>query len=206
VRIPAVLALCAVGAVAAFLLLRPGDDAPALPPVAAVRFDSAPLQSELTREAERLRAVEAVGSGQLDTLLAQDPLDLTIPSVTAAGVTATDVAIRRRGDVAAVEATVELAQLARLSPTEVSDLELDAAASRTSEIVVKGKAKALGFSVPVRVRVHVDAGGAVVAQPEGLPIGATTLFSDPRVKVRGLRATPLPGGRLRVRATATVVG
>jgi hypothetical protein len=206
VRIATVLALCAIGAVAAFLLLRPGDDAPPLPAIAAVRLDSEPLQTALTRQAQQLRAVAAVGSGQLDTLLAQDPLDLSIPSLSTAGVTATDVAVRRRGADAAVEATVELAQLAHLSPAPVSDLQLDAAASRSSEIVVNGKATALGFSVPVTVRVHADAEGAVVAEPEGLPIGATTLFAEPRVKVRGLRATPLPGGKLRVRATATIVG
>jgi hypothetical protein len=205
-RIVTVLALCAIGAVAAFFLLRPSHDAPALPPVAAVSFDSARLQAALTARADELKAVDAVGSGQLDELLAQDPLNLVIPTLTADGITATDVAVRRHGTQAAVEATVELAQLAKLSPVEVSDLKLDADASRTSEIVVDGKAKALGFSVSVSVRVHATPDGAVVAEPQGLPVGAMTLFSDPRVKVLGLRATPLPDGRVRVRATATIAG
>lgn len=205
-KIVSVLALCAIGAVAAYLLLRPAHHAPPLPRVAAVSFDSAPLQGALAQQADQLRAVAAVGSGRLDTLLAQDPLSLSIPRVSAGGMTATDVAVRRRGGSAAVEATVELSQLARLAPTEVTDLKLNAAASRAGEIVVDGKAKALGFTVPVSVRVHADSNGAVIAEPQGIPIGATTLFADPRVKVRGLRATDIGGGRLRVRATASVVG
>jgi hypothetical protein len=206
VRIVTVLALCAIGAIVAFFLLRPSSGPPPLPPVAAVTFDSAPLQSALTQQADQLKAVDAVGSGQLDELLAQDPLELAIPTVTADGITATDVAVRRRGSEAAVEATVELAQLAKLAPVEVTDLKLDADASRTREIVVDGKAKALGFSVSVSVRVYATADGAVIAEPQGLPVGSTTLFSDPRVKVLGLKATPLPDGKMRVRATATVTG
>lgn len=205
-RIASVLALCAIGAVVAFLLLRPSHHAPPVPAVAAVSLDSNPLQRALTARAEQLQAVAAVGSGQLDTLLAQDPLELKIPTVTAAGITATDVTIHRTGDQAAVEATVVLAELAKLAPVTVTDLSLDAPASATHQVVVDGKARALGFNVSVSIRVYANADGAVVAEPQGLPIGSTTLFSDPRVKVRGIRATPLPGGKIRVRATATVVG
>lgn len=202
-RIAVVLALCAVGALAAFQLLRPSsDDEPSRPPLRAVAFDPSALRAALAARADALRAAQAVGGGRLDELLAQDPLDLAIPQVTQQGVTLRDVAVRRRGGEAAAEATVDLAQLAAVAPVEVSDLDYDAGASRPGELVVRGEAEAFGVSVPVTVRVVVR-DGALVAEPDGVPVGDTVLFDDPRVRITGLRGTEVDGG-LRIRVTADV--
>ncbi len=202
-RIVAVLALCAVGAVAAFLLLRPSDDAAPLPAVRSVTFDAAPLSDALAARERLLRAEQSVGTGELDALLTQDPLDLSLDEVSRGGLTLHDVAVRRRGSEAAAEATVDPAQLATLAPVEVRDLRYDEAASRPGSLVARGTAKAFGLSVPVTVRVTVQ-DGAVVAEPEGLPVGRTVLFDDPRIRVTGLRVTPADGGRLRARVVAEV--
>ena len=206
-KLAAVLGLCVVGLVVAALLLWPRDDAPPLPAVTSVRFDASGLDRALDGQVERLRAervTEAVAGGRLDELLAQDPVDLSIPEATEQGVTLRDVAVRRRGDAAAVEATVDPAQLAALAPAEVSDLEFDPDASRPNELVVHGQASALGFDVPVTVRV-VLRDGAVVAVPEGLPIDDIVVFDDPRIRVSGIRADEVDGG-IRVRIVADVVG
>ncbi|HWV87280.1 MAG TPA: hypothetical protein VNZ62_17650 [Capillimicrobium sp.] len=198
-----VAALCVAGVVAAFLLLRPADDPPPLPPVAAVAFDTGGLEQALAGRAQELRAREAVGTGELDALLAQDPLDLAIPEVSQAGVTLNDVAVRRQGAEAAAEATVDVAQIAAAAPVDVDDLRYDAGASRPGELVFRGEAGAFGVSLPVSVRVVVR-DGALVAEPEGVPVGTTVLFDDPRVRVTGVRATELGDGRLRLRVTASV--
>jgi len=202
-RVALVAALCVAGGVVAFLLLRPSDDPPPLPPVAAVSFDTAGLEQALAGRAQELRAREAVGTGELDALLAQDPLDLTIPEVTRQGVTLSDVAVRRRGPEGAAEATVDVAQIAAAAPVDVDDLRYDAGASRPGELVFRGRAGAFGVSLPVSVRVVVR-DGALVAEPEGVPVGTTVLFDDPRVRITGIRATEVDDGLLRLRITATV--
>jgi len=205
-KIAAVLGLCVAGVVVAALLLWPrGDGAPPLPAVAGVRFDSTALDRALRGQALRLRGTQAVSSGQLDELLDQDPIDLKIPQISQEGVTLRDVAVRRHGSEAAAEATVDPAQLAALAPGSVSDLTYDAGASKPGELVIHGKASALGFDVPVTVRVVVR-DGTLVAVPEGLPLDPITLFADPRVRVRGIRADAADGGALRVRVVADVVG
>jgi hypothetical protein len=204
-KIAAVLGLCVVGAVVAALLLWPrGDDAPPLPRVADVRFSTTQLDRALGDQVERLRASEAVATGQLDTLLAQDPIDLRIPEITEQGVTARDVAVRRHGSEAALEATVDPAQLAAFAPGSVKDLAFDPDASRPDELVIHGTASALGFDVPVTVKVVIR-DGALVAVPEGLPIDDIVVFDDPRIRIRGIRADPADGG-VRVRVVADVTG
>ncbi len=203
-RVAAVAGLCLVGVVVAALLLWPRHDPPPLPPLAGVRFDAAPLDDALGAQAEHLRARQAVSSGRIDALLDQDPIDLRIPEVTEQGVTLRDVAVRRHGSAAAAEATVDPSQLGALAPGPLSDLAFDAGASTPGQLVIHGKASALGFDVPVTVRV-VERDGALVAVPEGLPLDDITLFDDPRIRVRGIRASPVDGG-IRVRLLATIPG
>jgi hypothetical protein len=204
-KIAAVLGLCAVGAVVAALLLWPrGDDGPPVPAVADVQFSARPLDRALDAQLERLRAAQAVATGRLDELLEQDPIDLHIPEITEQGVTARDIAVRRHGSEAAIEATVDPEQLAALAPASVKDLAFDPGASKPGELVVHGKASALGFDVPVTVKVVIR-DGALVASPEGLPIDDIVVFDDPRIRVRGIRADPVDGG-VRVRVVADVIG
>lgn len=207
-KIASVIGLCLIGAVVAAILLWPrGGDAPPLPSVAGVRFAASDLARALDAQADRLRAdrvTDAVSSGRFDELLAQDPIDLRIPEITEQGITARDVAVRRRGAEAALEATVDPAQLAAFAPGSVKDLAFDAGASRPNELVIHGKASALGFEVPVTVKLVIR-DGALVAVPEGLPIDDIVVFDDPRVRVRGIRADPADGGDVRVRVVADII-
>ena len=59
--------------------------------------------------------------------------------------------------------------------------------------------------MPVTVGV-VARDGALVAVPEGLPLDDIVLFDDPRVRVRGIRATEAAGDAVRVRVLAAVPG
>lgn len=207
-KVAAVIGLCVVGIVVAALLLWPrGDDAPPLPAVTTVRFSATDLAQALDDQVDRLRAADvtdAVAGGRFDELLDQDPIDLRIPQLTEQGITARDVVVRRHGGEAAIEATVDPAQLASFAPGSVEDLAFDADASRPNELVIHGTASALGFDVPVTVKVVIR-DGAVVAVPDGLPIDDIVVFDDPRIRVRGIRAEPVSGG-VRLRAVADVVG
>lgn len=194
-------------AIAAALVIALGggssDEARArLSPVA---IDARAVAESLRHQAQQLRAAEAVTSGQLDELLAQDPLDLRVPQITDAGATLRDVVVTRRGTTASGEATVDLQQLAALAPTELSNVRYDAGASGTDGVVVKADAEGpLGVTLPVTIRVTAR-DGKVVAIPEGLPISDQILFDDPRIRVQRLTAHPV-GDSLRIRAEAIVTG
>ena len=183
-----------------------GGDDRASRPVVAAPLDAGPAIAALERRAATLEAAQAaVGSGELDALLAQDPLALDLPEVTPMGVTLRDVVVRRDGADAWGEATVDPAALAALAPGDV-ELAYDAEASADAgALVMSGSASALGIEVPVSVAVGVQ-DGRVVASPQGLLIGDTVLFDDPRVVVTALTAEPAEDGLLRVRAEAQVVG
>lgn len=158
----------------------------------AVQLDSTPVVEVLGKP--------VVHSGALDAWLRRDPLDLRLDHVTREGVTVRDVVARRRGATAFAEATVDPAQLAALAPGGV-DLRYDPRASGDG-ITLRGTARVLGLEVPVTVRVLAQ-DGAVVAIPDGLPIGRQVLFTDPRVSVRRLTARP-EGDALRVHVDAQV--
>lgn len=202
---PVALFAVAALAIAAALVIALGggasDEARArLSPVA---IDARAVAESLRHQAQQLRAAEAVTSGQLDALLAQDPLDLRVPQITNAGATLRDVVVTRRGTTASGEATMDLQQIAALAPTELSNVRYDAGASGTDGVVVKADAEGpLGLTLPVTIRVTAR-DGKVVAIPEGLPIGDQILFDDPRIRVQRLSARPVDGG-LRIRAEADV--
>lgn len=194
-------------AIAAALVIALGGGASheARARLSPVAIDARAVAESLRHQAQQLRAAEAVTSGQLDELLAQDPLDLRVPQITDAGATLRDVVVTRRGTTASGEATVDLQQLAALAPTELSNVRYDAGASGTDGVVVKADAEGpLGVTLPVTIRVTAR-DGKVVAIPEGLPIGDQILFDDPRIRVQRLTAHPV-GGSLRIRAEAIVTG
>ncbi|UGS34595.1 hypothetical protein [Capillimicrobium parvum] len=204
---PVALFVVAALAIAAALVvgLSGGDGDTPRAGVRTVAVQVDPLAGALRRQADALRAAQAVSSGRLDTLLAQDPLDLRVPQITQEGITLRDVVVTRRGTTASGEATVDLQQLGALAPADISNLRYDAGASGTDGVVVKADADGpLGLSLPVTIRVTARDGN-VVAIPEGLPIDDQTLFSDPRIHVNRLTARPADGG-LRIRAEATVTG
>ena len=66
----------------------------------------------------------------------------------------------------------------------------------------RGSASLLGASVPVAARV-LPRDGAVIVEPQGLPLGTTTLFADPRLRIDRLTAREATPGALRVRLEGT---
>jgi hypothetical protein len=206
-KIAAVLGLCVVGAVVAALLLWPRDHTPdpPLPAVASVQFDTTGLDRALGDQAASLRSgavTDALNGGNVDALLAQDPLDVSLDELSVQGVTLRDVQIHRAGQSATASALVRPADLEQAAPVDVSDLEWDAGASGPGELVFHAKASALGFDVPVTLKIRID-GGRLVASPEGLPLDDIVLFDDPRVRVTSIEAGQ-EGDQLRVRVGATI--
>jgi hypothetical protein len=161
--------------------------------VETVALARPPLADALGKQA----AVARLAGGELGPLL--DRLKtrptLSFPSITRAGVTLRDVAVRRRGDRVAGEATVSEQELSEYAPGGVKLRYAEGGPG----ITFKGSQRVLGVAVDVIVHVVAE-GGAVVAEPEGLPVGRTVLFDDPRVHVDGVAARQLAGGDLRVRA------
>ena len=118
-----------------------------------------------------------------------------MPEVRRGDITLRDVVVHKDGSRAVAEATVEEREIAEYLPRGTT-LRYDPKAGGAG-IVFRGSAGVLGVSVPVSARVLAQ-DGAVVVVPEGLPVGRTTLFDDPRVRVQRVSARPAPGG-LRVR-------
>ena len=139
---PVALFVVAALAIAAALVivLSAGDGDTPRAGVRTVAVQVDPLAGALRRQADALRAAQAVSSGRLDTLLARDPLDLRVPQITQEGITLRDVVVTRRGTTASGEATVDLQQLGALAPADISNLRYDAGASGTDGVVVKADA------------------------------------------------------------------
>ncbi len=77
-------------------------------------------------------------------------------------------------------------------------------ASTAGRLILRGTADLLGLSVSVAAEVLARDGQLVVSP--AIPLGGLatiTVFSDPRVAVQGVSATPVPGG-FAVRGTATL--
>lgn len=77
-------------------------------------------------------------------------------------------------------------------------------ASSDGQLTLRGSATLLGISATVNATVSAQDGKLVVA-PD-VPFGGlatTTVFSNPRIKVQGVSASPVPGG-FRVRGTAVL--
>lgn len=180
---------------------RLAGDAPPLRALECVAIDARPFAGLLRRRADEL----ALFAGDLDELvrrvLGSDPFVRRAAEVTRDGIRLRDVVVRRRGEELAAEATVDPAALAGIAPEGVT-LRL---AGRTSDgqILLEGRADAFGVGVPVSVRVTAEQ-GTVVAVPQGLPVGRTTLFSDPRVLVDGLSLRPAGDRLVRLRVVGRV--
>jgi hypothetical protein len=163
-------------------------------PVALAR---PPLADALGKQAAQARLAGGELGPILERLKTQPSLHFD--AITREGVTLRDVDVRRRGDRVAGEATASEAELAQYAPGGVELRVVDGGPG----ITLKGTTKVLGVNVDVTVHVVAE-DGAVVAEPENLPVGRTVLFSDPRVHVDGVTARRLPGGNVRVRAVGTL--
>ena len=165
--------------------------------VRAIALARPPLADALGKQAATAR----LAGGEIGPILERLQTEPTLhfDSITREGVTLRDVDVRRRGDRFAAEATASESELAKYAPGGV----VLHVAGGGPGITLKGKTKVLGVSVDVTVHVVAE-DGAVVAEPENLPVGKTVLFSDPRVHVEGLAARRLRGDDVRVRAVGTL--
>ena len=182
----------------ALVLAAAGCGADTTPPrlIGRVSLPRPPLADALAKQAELAR----LGGGELGPLLdrLKTQPTLSLPSITRDGVTLRDVAIRRRGDRVAGEATASEDELANATPGGVRLRYAPGGPGLT----FRGSKQVLGVDVDVTVHI-VPEDGAVVAEPEGLPVGRTVLLDDPRVRVDGLSGRRVPGG-LRLRAVGTL--
>jgi hypothetical protein len=194
--------LAVAGAVGVALLTTAGNDAAAHRYLAPVRMVEPPLAEALGKAAEQATLTNGDVGALIDHVRRTDKLDERLPSLTRDGVTLRDVVLHKDGPSAFAEATVDLKEVAEYLPQGV-DLRYDPNAGGEG-IVFKGSTTVLGVKVPVTARAIAE-DGAVVVVPEGLPIGRTTLFSDPRIHVDRVGAKPLKGG-LRVRVDGSFVG
>jgi hypothetical protein len=161
-----------------------------------------PLADALTKAAEQATLTNGDVGALIEQAQKTDRLDERLPELTRDGVTLRDVVLHKDGPDAFAEATIDPDELHEYLPEGVN-LRYDPEAGGEG-IVFKGSTTVLGVKVPVTARVTAD-NGEVVVNPEGLPIGKTTLFADPRLHVERLSAKPASGG-LRVRVEGTFLG
>ena len=112
-----------------------------------------------------------------------------------------DASLVKEGDRLTGSATVNESDLRTAAPFLQS---VTPVASSDGRLTLRGTATLLGLSATVDATVSAQDGKLVVA-PE-LPFGGLatiTLFSDPRIQVLGVSATPAPGG-FAVRGTAVL--
>jgi hypothetical protein len=107
----------------------------------------------------------------------------------------------KQGSVLIGAATVTLADLRTALPILTS---VTPVASASGRLVLRGTATLFGLSATVDATVSSENGKLVVTPdvPFGA-LGTVTVFSDPRIRVTGVSATPAPGG-LTVRGTAVL--
>jgi hypothetical protein len=194
--------LAAAAVVGVVLLTTGGNDAPERVYVAHVRMAEPPLADVLGKAAEQAQLTNGDLGALLERVARTDRLDERLPTLTRRDVTLRDVVLHKDGARASAEATLDLKEVAEYLPQGL-DLHYDPKAGGDG-IVFRGSTTLLGVRVPITARALAE-DGAVVVSPEGLPIGKTTLFSDPRVRVERLSAKPVRGG-LRVRVDGSFVG
>lgn len=136
------------------------------------------------------------GQGELADLLARtagtEELDARAEVIRVAPFVARDARLTKRERRLRGQATVTDAELAAALPASVG---LRPVESADGALILEGTAAVLGQEITARARLSARDGALVIA-PEGLLGGLVTLtvFSDPRVRVVGVGAKPLPGG------------
>jgi hypothetical protein len=112
-----------------------------------------------------------------------------------------DASLVKRGNRLSGSASVAESDLRTAAPFLTS---LTPVASADGRLTLRGTATLLGISATVDATVSAQ-GGKLVVAPD-VPLGGLatiTVFSDPRINVRGVSASPAPGG-FTVHGTATL--
>ncbi len=134
-----------------------------------------------------------------------DRVDITAESIQLGPLEMRRASIHKRGDAVSVEGSVEPSDLRAALPGGV---EVQIVGSADGEVQVRVGGSLFGVSASVRALVGAKEGKLVV-QPQGFllfpGLGTITLFSDPRLLLRGLELSPAAaaqgGYRLRLWAT-----
>ncbi|MDO8209816.1 hypothetical protein [Conexibacter sp. CPCC 206217] len=174
--------------------------------VTAAKVQALPAVELLWRHADRVsahvRSYDARVGDIADDLYETrrvDELDVRIDRVRAADdVELNDVRVQKRDGVLEGSAVLDPQQLTGALP---AGIEGRLVPQDDGAIVVD--ARIAGASVRLQVVVR---DGRVVARPDGL-LGLVTaypIFSDPRIEVDAISATPLPDGRFQLQARARV--
>lgn len=211
------IAVFAVALLMAAQLLLPGlaerrlrDELAAHGEVRSVEVSALPAVRLLFGRADRVEIEMGevrAGQGELADLLARTAdtgeLRARVATLRVGPFVARDARLEKRGERLSGSASVTEAELAAALPVEVG---LRPVESADGQLVLEATAGVLGQAISVRARLGARDGALVIA-PEGLlgGLATLTLFSDPRVRVRGVSATPDTGG-FTLSATATVSG
>lgn len=211
------IAVLLLGLLLAAQVLLPGvaedrlrDDLARSGQVLRVDVDALPAATLLWGRADRVEVEMGevrTGQGDLADLLARtaeaEELDARAAVLRVGPFVARDARLRKRGRRLHGEAAVTESELTAALPVEVG---LKPVESAGGELVLEATAPVFGQQIAVRARLSVREGALVIA-PDGLLGGfaSLTVFSDPRVRVRGVGARPLEGGFL-LTADATVSG
>ncbi|MHB8658286.1 MAG: LmeA family phospholipid-binding protein [Solirubrobacteraceae bacterium] len=131
-------------------------------------------------------------SGLLDQSAEVGSLDATATELDAGLLTLHDATLRKRGDQLSGSALIEQSDLRRSIPILQSVAPV---ASGNGRLVLRGTATLFGVTASVDAIVGAS-GGRLLAQPD-VPFGALatiTIFSDPRIEVQGVGASPARAG------------
>jgi hypothetical protein len=167
--------------------------------VQSVEVEAFPAIELLWHRADRVvvrmrtyRSNSAALSRTLGQLANTGSLDASAEQLDTGLLTLRDARLTKRGNELRAAATITEADLRSSLPV------LDSArlvGSSGGQITVQGTATVLGLIATVNVTVGAQ-NGALVAAPD-VPFGGLatiTLFSNPRIEVRGVRASPTAGG------------
>lgn len=210
-------AVFAIALLAASQVLLPGmaedrlrDDLRPRGQVLRVEVEAFPGLKLLFGSADRVEVEMGevrAGQGQLADLLARtadtDELRARAATLRVGPFVAHDARLDKAGTRLRGRVSVSEAELTAALPVAVG---LKPVESDDGSLVLEATAGVFGQEVSVRARLTAEEGRLVIA-PEGLLGGFATLtvFSDPRVRVRGVGAEPATGG-FTVNAEATVRG
>jgi hypothetical protein len=136
-----------------------------------------------------------------------DRLDVTAVSLQVGTVGLQDVVMHKRGAAVEVVGTVGEESVRKALP---AGMELQGVAVEGGNLEVHAAAEVFGARISVAARV-VLAEGAIVVEPQGLPLGGlarVSVFSDPRLRVEALSFAPVASQQATWRTSlrATLVG
>jgi hypothetical protein len=167
--------------------------------VVRVEVDAFPAITLLWHHADKVvirmssyRATPASLSSTLGGIGEAASLDASVGRLDTGLLTLHDASLTKRGNSLSATATVTEAEL-RSSIPALDSVQL--VGSSGGQLTLRGTATVFGVSASVDVTVAPH-NGTLVATPD-LPFGgfaAITLFSNPRIAVQGVSATPVPGG------------